>query len=401
MSHKIIPLGKISDLITSGSRGWAEYYSESGALFLRMTNLPKNGIQLLLHDNKYVSVPEGANEGKRTSVRTGDVLISITAELGKIGYVENTFIGEAYVNQHICLVRIKPDAANSKFIAYYLSAQKQRNLLNSFNDSSAKSGLNLSTINNFPISLPNITTQNYIVDILSVWDKAIVKMQSLIAAKERQFGWLEKKLINSNNPSKIKKIKLGDIAKISSGGTPSSSVSAYYDGDIPWVSIADMTEHGKWISRTKRNITNLGLDKSAAKIYPQNTVLYAMYASIGECSIAGVDLASSQAILGIIPTEVLHYEYLYYYLRSLKEKIKLQGQHGTQANLNAGMVRNFELSLPSTERQKTISSELNIAQKEINTLKQLVEKYHQQKTGLMQKLLTREWCIKNREVEPA
>ncbi|MFL9598536.1 restriction endonuclease subunit S, partial [Aeromonas veronii] len=119
-----------------------------------------------------------------------------------------------------------------------------------------------------------------------------------------------------------------------------------YGGNIPWVSIADMTKQGKWISSTEKNLTELGLENSSARIYPKNSVLYAMYASIGECSIAQVPLSSSQAILGIRPKSELNFEFLYFFLTSLKGEIKLQGQQGTQSNLNAGMVKDFLLYLP-------------------------------------------------------
>ncbi|CAM5190373.1 hypothetical protein OURE66S_00927 [Oligella ureolytica] len=77
---------------------------------------------------------------------------------------------------------------------------------------------------------------------------------------------------------------LGSIADMSSGGTPKSNVEEYYSGDIPWVSIADMTKHGKWIASTEKYLTPLGLEYWSAWIYPKNTVLYAMYASIGSAA---------------------------------------------------------------------------------------------------------------------
>lgn len=151
-------LGKISSLITSGSRGWADFYSETGALFLRMTNLPKDGICFLLHDNKFVTLPSTSSEGKRTNVQKNDILISITAELGKIGFVEND-LGEAYVNQHVALVRVSSPKASPKFIAHYLAAAPQRKLLQCLNDAGAKAGLNLQTINKFPVILPPLPEQ--------------------------------------------------------------------------------------------------------------------------------------------------------------------------------------------------------------------------------------------------
>src|SRR5690625_6110437 len=95
---------------------------------------------------------------------------------------------------------------------------------------------------------------------------------------------------------------------------------------ILWVSIADTTKQGMCIASTEKYLTELGLENSSARIYPKDSVLYAMYASIGECSIAQVPLSSSQAILGIRPKSELNFEFLYFFLNSLKEKIKLQGQ---------------------------------------------------------------------------
>ena len=197
-----VKISDITSFVTSGSRGWASYYADSGALFLRMTNLPKNGIKLLLDDNKYVQLPEKSNEGKRTAVQDGDILISITAELGKIGFVEQLPDSEAYVNQHVCLVRPIKNKVNPKFLAYYLSSQPQRNLLNRLNDSGAKSGLNLSTIAKFPVTLPDKATQEFIVDALEQWDTAIEKTEALIDVKERQFGWLVTRLINRSGHKK-------------------------------------------------------------------------------------------------------------------------------------------------------------------------------------------------------
>lgn len=87
-----------AELVTSGSRGWARYYSDEGALFLRIGNLTRDHINMRFDDIVLVNPPK-SSEGKRTSVKTGDLLISITADLGIIAVIPTGF-GEAYVNQH-------------------------------------------------------------------------------------------------------------------------------------------------------------------------------------------------------------------------------------------------------------------------------------------------------------
>jgi len=99
-------------------------------------------------------------------------------------------------------------------------------------------------------------------------------------------------------------------------------------------------------------------------------------------------VSSSQAILGIRPSEDLHYEFLYFYLSSLKEEIKLQGQQGTQSNLNAGMVKGFKIPLPSLQEQIGISEVLNSADEEVEALEKSVFALKREKKALMQQLLT-------------
>ena len=157
--------------VTSGSRDWAQYYSESGDKFIRMTNLVRDGIYLDLSDLKFVQLPKDSNEGKRTSLKFGDILISITAELGKLGWIPEG-LGTAYINQHTALVRMK-DSVDSKFVAYSLSTEKYNNKLNSLNDSGAKAGLNLGTIRNFELIVPPKEEQTKIASFLSNVDEKI------------------------------------------------------------------------------------------------------------------------------------------------------------------------------------------------------------------------------------
>jgi type I restriction enzyme S subunit len=182
--------------------------------------------------------------------------------------------------------------------------------------------------------------------------------------------------------------RLGDMAEMGSGGTPSSAIADYYDGDIPWVSIADMTKCGKIIMTTERNLTHAGFSSCAAKNFPAGTVLYAMYASLGECSIAGVSVCSSQAILGIRTRSGLSNEFLYYYLTSLKPVVKSLGQQGTQANLNKGMVQDFCFSLPPHPEQTDIATILSDMDAELTALEQRREKTRALKQAMMQELLT-------------
>ena len=170
-----LSLAAISSKITSGARDWARFYAEEGELFLRMTNLPREGVQLLLSDMKYVKLPAQNQEASRTSVASGDILMSITAELGKIGFVTSNESG-GYINQHTALIRPK-HVHSSKFLAQHLSSWQSRIRINRLNDSGAKASLNLKTVGKVLLSTPEFAEQQKIADFLTAVDERIAKLK--------------------------------------------------------------------------------------------------------------------------------------------------------------------------------------------------------------------------------
>lgn len=148
--NKKIIIRNTADIVTSGSRGWAKYYSETGALFIRIGNLTHAGIDIDLDDVQHITPPNNA-EGTRTKLRTKDVLISITADLGSIGFVTEN-IQEAYINQHIALVRFS-NPAQGKFMAWYLRSEYgQKDLLKN-KRGGGKLGLGLDDIRDTPVPI--------------------------------------------------------------------------------------------------------------------------------------------------------------------------------------------------------------------------------------------------------
>ena len=203
-------------------------------------------------------------------------------------------------------------------------------------------------------------------------------MQELLTGKRRLPGF----------EGEWEEFSLGSVASMNSGGTPPTGRDDYYGGGIPWVSISDMTSGGKFISQTERTLSAAGLANCAAKQFPSGTVLYAMYASLGECSIAATEVTSSQAILGIRPGASLHNEFLFYCLSSIHDKVKLMGQQGTQSNLNKGIVQGFTLSLPGKAEQIAIAEALGEIDQELDALSMKAQKIREMKAGMMQELLT-------------
>ncbi len=152
---------ELFSFVTSGSRGWAEHYANDGALFLRIGNLDHDSIDLDLADVQRVRPPVGA-EGERTRVEAGDVLISITADLGMVAVVPESF-EPAYVNQHIALAR-PAWSVPAAYLALYLSAPLNgKRLLLRANRGATKAGLGLDDIRSVPVPLPPTAEASQVV----------------------------------------------------------------------------------------------------------------------------------------------------------------------------------------------------------------------------------------------
>ena len=152
-----------TSLVTSGSRGWAKYYSENGAMFIRIGNLTRTGIEIDFSDVQYVSLPENA-EGLRSHLKPNDILISITADLGSIGLVPQT-IEEAYINQHIALVRFN-NTKQAKFMAWYLRSDYGQKELLKNKRGAGKLGLGLDDIRETKV--PIVTNETALKTIFEI-----------------------------------------------------------------------------------------------------------------------------------------------------------------------------------------------------------------------------------------
>ena len=153
--------------------------------------------------------------------------------------------------------------------------------------------------------------------------------------------------------------KLGDLCNIQSGGTPARSERDYWEnGQIPWVKISDI--RAKFLNNTEEHITELGLKNSSAKVFPSGTILYTIFATLGETCILNIDAATNQAIAGIqIERNDLIRDYLYYYLLSRKDAVLAMGRGVAQNNINLKMLRDFEISIPPLDEQRRIAAVLD------------------------------------------
>ena len=161
-SWKWVRLGFLTELITSGSRDWAKYYSDTGDIFLRMGNLSKNSFELRLDKVQRVTLPENA-EGKRTALQPGDLLFSITGDVGMLGLIPYNF-APAYINQHTAMLRFMSEERN-KYIPFLLLTDYAQKFYNG-NQHGIKNSFRLDSIALLPVPLPPIAEQKRIVEKL-------------------------------------------------------------------------------------------------------------------------------------------------------------------------------------------------------------------------------------------
>lgn len=187
----------------------------------------------------------------------------------------------------------------------------------------------------------------------------------------------------------FQKVKLEDVAEILSGGTPDSNNLNYWDnGDICWATLPDLQK--KYFFDTQRKITNLGLQNSSARMLPKNTVIFSSRATIGEISIAKIETSTNQGSKNFIcNSEVLYFEYLYYYLKYKAKSIEQSASGTTYKEINKTQFSNLKITLPDIKTQTRIASVLSAYddliennEKRIKTLEEMAQ------------LLYTEWFVK-------
>ena len=147
-------------------------------------------------------------------------------------------------------------------------------------------------------------------------------------------------------------VRLINIASITAGGTPSRTISSYWNGDIPWVKISDIS--GKYVDFTEEYITQSGLENSSAKVFSKGTLLYTIFATIGTVGILNIDAATNQAIAGITFYGDYDLDYLYYVAVGLKDLLVAKGKGMAQLNINQTILKSTPIPIPPLAEQRRI-----------------------------------------------
>lgn len=204
----------------------------------------------------------------------------------------------------------------------------------------------------------------------------LVSMFKRTDAGEIPFDWID--------------VPVGKMADVSAGGTPSRKVAAFWDGDIPWITTAEL--EGGQVTEASQHITAAGLQNSAAKWLPAGTLLLALYGqgkTRGKCAVLRIPATTNQACAGIKLKGDVDGDFVFHNLTYRYDYIRSLSNGGSQENLSGLIVKQIPVGLPPTRvEQQAIACALSDADALIDSLEQLLTKKRQIKQGAMQELLT-------------
>ena len=271
-----------------------------------------------------------------------------------------------------------------------------------------------SSLKEIYLSLPPLREQKKIEYILSTVQRAIEAQEQLIQTTTELKKALMHKLFTEgllNEPKKQTEIgpvseswevtKIGVIAQLKSGGTPSRKNPAYWDGgDINWIKTGEI-DYCK-IVRTAEKITKSGLEDSSAKLFPAGTLLLAMYGqgvTRGKVAITGIEAATNQACAAIFPHAKVRTMYLYYFLEYNYDTIRNFAHGANQKNLSAELIKSFPIAYPATAReQNEIAETLGIIDRKVSVSQSKKRQLQDLFRTLLHELMTAKARVHNLEI---
>lgn len=305
---------------------------------------------------------------KKGHLNLNDILmVKDGATTGKIGYYKGGF-EKCAVNEHVYILRSNGEVA--PFLLFQiLRSQTFQNILKPY-IKGIIGGVS-SEIKEIEIPLPPIEIQKEIVEELEQYQKIIDGAKQVVDNYKPHIDVDES----------WEKVELGDIGKIISGGTPKSSNSNYWNGEIKWITLIDIPNNNniEFLSNSKRKITDEGLKNSSAKIVPPNSIIISTRATIGRVAINKVILTTNQGFKNIIDIDESRYNIIFisYQLLQMKEYLNSLGTGGTFKEINSSNFSRIKVHIPPIEIQNQIAEKLEEEREIVEGNKKLIEIYTQ------------------------
>ena len=341
--------------------------------------------------HRYLRITDIGNEEKefvspdfldeKAILRNGDLLLARTGATVGRSYLYQTDGVETFYAGF--LIRARSKGMNPYFL--YCTTQTDRYLkwAKTMSARSGQPGINAEEFSSFKVYIPAKEEADKIASFLSLIDRRIAVQNKIIRSLESLMNGISA-LYFDRIPDHFKTLdNLIQVGK--AGGTPKSTNADFYRGDIPFLSITDMTRQGKYIKSTDKHINAIGLKNSSAWIVPENSLILSMYASVGLACINKVPLATSQAMFSMVLKTSENLDYLYYFLEYFrKTQIHKYLETGTQSNINADTVKSIKV--PFYENQSTYVKTMLAVERKLNDEKEKLVVYISLKKTLLRDL---------------
>lgn len=340
-------LGDICTKIGSGAtpKGGKEAYLGGNISLIRSQNV----LDFTFSEDGLAYInDEQANKLKNVEVKENDVLLNITGDSVARACIVPNAILPARVNQHVAIIRGDNSVVLNEFILYALQYKKQY-LLSISQGGGTRNALTKKMIEDFIINLPSLPTQQKIANILSFLDDKIEVNRRINEQLEELAGALFKSWFVDFEPFKdgefveSELVKLGDVVKTTSGGTPSRKHMEYYGGNYGWVKSKEL--NGTFIVDTEETITDEAIAKSSAKLLPEKSILIAMYgATVGQYAILSKAMTCNQAVCALLPNDNYPYTYLFMYAKNKKDELINKAVGSAQQNISQILIKDLDIS---------------------------------------------------------
>lgn len=353
---------------------------------LRNTNFKLNNGKLSYDDIAEIEVEKSQLESRK--LQFGDIILeksggSDTQAIGRVVLFDKKG-DEIYSYSNFCS-RIRVEN-QSELNSIYLWL-----ILNKFyNDGGTKAlqnGVRLLNIDfngykRIKIPLPSLEIQQKIVSEIEILEKQEQKAIEEVEKKKEEI-----KEIYINSKSNFKNVILSNEIEIIGGGTPKTSISEYWNGDIPWLSINDFKGDKKFVSNTEKKITKLGLEKSSTKLLNKGDLIISARGTVGELAILSNPMTFNQSCYGLRAMQNLLNDYLYYCLKFEIQQFKEVAYGAIFDTITIRTFDSIQIPLPTIKEQKMIVSEIEKIETKIAELEKQVSDIPQQKEKILKKYL--------------
>jgi type I restriction enzyme S subunit len=252
----------------------------------------------------------------------------------------------------------------------------------------------ISVFSSIEVFVPPLKEQKAIAEALSDVDALIDSLEALLTKKRNiETGVMQELLTGRTRlpgfSGEWQAKRLGNVAELVSGGTPSTTVAAYWGGSIPWCTPTDITAtKGITITNTAQNISAEGVKSSSATILPVGSILLCTRATIGEARITTVPITTNQGFKSLVVNAEVNNVFLYFLMTTMKNKLRERSSGSTFLEISKNELASFELNIPEQAEQEAIAAVLSDLNDEIEKLEKRLAKTRDLKQGMAQELLT-------------